>query len=139
MENLLAKYNYFDDCYLKEIKWTNNFIDLEVIIDYIWEGKKVRNNLDEEKLVKLSFSYVQILIFNNNLDNNFFKYEDEIGWGFNNFSIIKLENNPELLMPYQNSSRKFSHLSILWASDRRIDIIFGDLKIFEDLRIIKLF
>ncbi|HEX2868062.1 MAG TPA: hypothetical protein VHO03_13535 [Ignavibacteriales bacterium] len=131
MENLLKKYNYFDDCYLKEIKWSNNFIGLDIIIDYIWEGKKVRKNLDEEKLIKLSFSHVQKFIFYNNLDSNFFKYEDEIGWGFNNFSIIKLENNSEMLAPYLGFPRKFNHLSILWESERRIDIVFGDLEAIE--------
>lgn len=135
---LLKKYNNFEECTIKSISISDYGLKVEIVVDYIWENKNGIKEIGPNKnLVLMKFTGVQELLIRNNFNDDMINYPTELNWGINEFSLVKLENNPDILAKYQNSMYNFKHLAFLWEDERRIDIVFINLEITNKLRLIK--
>ena len=131
MENLLTKYNHFEDCILLDVRWKQWGYSLELVFNYIWNEKGViRGNLDiAEERVVVRFSAVQEFLVRNQWNDSLLTEPDLMNWGSGEVSLIRLENSESLLEKYGSRPVPFYHAAILWESERRMDVVFSELEI----------
>jgi len=132
IKNLLENFQNFDDCILLSIKWTDFGNTLELTFDYIWdENGKLRHNLNEEEPIVLRFKLVQEFNFKSGLNKSMVLEPEQINWGINEISCIRLLESSDMLKQYESLPKGFHHVGIFWEFDRQIDIIFSEMEIIK--------
>ncbi len=130
MNDLLTHYNQFQECLLLDIRWLRYGFTLELVFDYIWQAPGIlRPNLDAEERVLVTLQAVQEMhIVNDWADENLERPED-IPWGVSEIAIMYVEHNSPLIAKYQTPLPQYHHLILAWESDRRIEIVCGEIHI----------
>jgi len=132
IKNLLKIYKNFEKCLLVSIKWLEFGKTIELIFDYIWDDEgNLRNNLDKEEFIVLRFKLVQEFHFKSGLNSSMVLEPEQINWGINEISCIRLVENSDILKQYDSLPKQSYHVEIMWEGDRHIDVIFSEMEIIR--------
>lgn len=147
IREILYKHYEFGDCIIEDIKWTDYGTSIEIKINYIWtdtngffidsNGKhcvkdgKIRPDLDRPVIKTLKFTLVQEFLLKNFLPLNSPEDKDEIGWGFSEIDVIRIEDSRLFLDYYRKEKIDYHHLCIYFGGNRRLDIVFHELEILD--------
>ncbi len=131
-KNELSRYKFLQECILTSINFSNQLTDVELSFNYIYDKDgKLRSDLDRNQIVTIKLGLVQVFKIEGNLNYHQLSNPEMINWGLNEISIIKVLDNSTLLKEHISLSAKLFHLEVLWETNRRIDIIFNSMKIYE--------
>jgi hypothetical protein len=119
----LKGYNFFQECIIEEVIFKDYLTTLEISLNNIWTNEgTIRNDLDKEKdIVLLRFKGLDSFQVRNYLTSGLKTNLDKINWGFNEISIVKVEN----------ASEGFIKFSFLWESNRTIELIFSEFELIK--------
>lgn len=126
---LLDLYHSFEECVIEEIRFTDFATSVVIVLNNIWNPSgSLRENLDVKQLVTLKFVLVEEFRIFNALSETMRTHAQEMNWGFNEISMIRLE--PESTSTGSLGVRNASnYVSILWENDRQIEIGFEQLHV----------
>ena len=129
----LKKYNFLQECILKDIVWKDYTTNLDLVFKNIWTDKgSLRVDLDQERLLVLKFKFVQEFHFTGGLQKDILHHSELVNWGLNEISFLKVEENSNLLKKY-NQQNELNHMNIIWEGKRKISLIFRTLNLMESI------
>jgi hypothetical protein len=132
MNDLLQKYNNFDECVILEVRLRDYQTTLELFINHIWDDEgNIRPNIDELRVVVVRFQLVQEVLIRNNLNSAKLLEPERMNWGMNAIALIRIEEQESKLASYRGLPVSFHHAAIMWENERRIDVVFAHLEIEE--------
>lgn len=133
METLLQQYNQFRECILLDVEWLLEGFRIQCTFDYIW-GKPgvVRDNLDEELRVAVTFEAVRDFRIRNDWSRAMMADPERMDWGVSEIALIEVKDDSDFLRPFESEDGRGRHLAVLWEGDlRRIDVVCSQLEIHE--------
>jgi hypothetical protein len=129
----LQRYNHFDECILLDVNVHQYQTVLELQLNYIWKSHNVlRDDIDDPEVVLVRFTGVQEVHIYNDLSSAMLEQPEGLNWGMNEVSLVRLENDVDLLEKYEHLDQTFHHVAVLWENDRRIDVVFRELEIVAE-------
>ena len=122
---LLENYNNFQECILSVLIWKHYLTALDIVFNQAWDSLK---NLKVSRKITLRISGLQSFHIVNHLTPAVLKHPEELNWGFNEVALVKIEPfSSETLVPFDGYK-----LSLLWESERRIEITAAFIEVFDD-------
>lgn len=125
----LELYNNFQECIIKNIEILNYGLTINFILNYIWKDSEIRSDLHIDNDILIEFHTVMELRFNSGLTSAMIDNIQNINWGINEISCIRVINNNVDLEKYSKFNKKFIHIEIVWENERKIDIVCEKIKI----------
>lgn len=137
IKSLLESHRNLQECVLLDIRWLHFGTTIELIFDYVWdESGKIRADLNQKEPVIVRLKLVQELHLNNALNESMILEPYQINWGINEVAAVRLEENQNMLKPYNKLPKPFHHIAVLWerGNVRRIDVVFSEMEIMKGLK-----
>ena len=132
IEDILTSFNNFEDCIIEDITFKQFGFRIEFLFHYIFDdNKNIRPELNRK--VNLAFIGVKEFRIKNNWNDAILESPENINWGSNEVSIIKISGSDSYLLKNDNpfSDFKFYHVLFLFEHRRRFDIVFQKLEAKE--------
>lgn len=122
----LSKLNWFQECIILNVRWLQYGYTFEIDFNMIWdENGKLRQDINETKLVTLNMIGVQEIFFNNSFSYSQLKNPEKMNWGMNEISRISVE----LMDNEAHLELQFYRLRIHWEQSRAITIKCLDFEV----------
>ncbi len=129
IRSALGRYQNLSECIVEEIAFRHYGTTIEIFLNYIWtKVSSVRPNLDNLDIVCVTLSIVQEMRLQNSLNEAMCREPNRLNWGFNEVSLIVLEDNHEMLAHYSHLGIPLHHM-VFRIGDRRLDVIFSEFEI----------
>jgi hypothetical protein len=110
--------------------WKDYGTVIEFPFNYIWSSDgSIRANLEQEQIVTVHFNIVQEVHIKNAFNISMVLFPEKINWGSCEVAILEIEDRKDMLYHYNSYPVDFHHAAIKWENDRRIDIVFSDMRI----------
>lgn len=130
--NMLRKYNNFEECVIVDVRWRDFGTTFELVLDYIWDKNgNIRKDLTQEKRVSIYFKLVQDFNYHNALNPSMIREPENINWGINEISGIKLMDNVHSLEKYKSFPIPFYFIRVASEGEWGIDIICASIEIVD--------
>lgn len=130
IQELLNQHHSFSECIIADFDWARFGTEVELTLRYIYDDDgHIYKSMDDWRTLVLRFLLVQELRISNGLTQTMCNRPEQLNWGFSEIALMKLVENSELAEPFRELSMPFHHMSILWETERRIDIVFSEIEI----------
>lgn len=141
IRRLLYSHYEFRECILEDVKWLKQGAVLELSFNYIWadcdgygfdrksfvrEGT-IRSNLEVTHRKKVRFIFVEEFRVRNSWGDQ--AVLGELGGGASEVACIEVVDDDLFLASYRGSRRRYHHVAIRWEGDRRIDVVFEEIRV----------
>lgn len=134
IDDMLARYRYFNECLLREGRLVRCGLDFELAFDYIWDDADPKGTrlAREFRQVVLVLQNVRLISVDNVLPAGILENPDRADWGLTEVALVRPENPSSLLGRLPTSEPYLCHVVVLWETDRRIDVVFASMTVTED-------
>lgn len=132
IHDYLFQRNNYGECIIYSLEVMDFGTTIRIQLNYIWDSKgKVRTNLDEPLLVTMFFRLTQLLLIDNAMNQTQVLHTDELNWGFNEIALMNVVQNSNLTVNLSHLPIPYTHVALMWESNRRIDIVFSEFEVQE--------
>jgi hypothetical protein len=137
IRDALSRYKFLQECILTNVNFVNHLADVDISFNYIYDvNGNFRTDMNRNQIVTLRLSLIQWFQMNGGLTSNQLLYPEKMDWGSSEVSIVRISSDSALLKEHVSLNIRLHHLEILWETNRRIDIIFSTMEIFEGPKLI---
>lgn len=130
IEAILKRHHSFEECLLEEVRLSRFGTTLALEFAYIWsddEADSVRASTTRRITIDCELVHeVQIVTA---LPPSILAEPERADWGLTEVALVRLQHDSELLEKHHGASIPLHHLLVEWEGDRRIDVIFGLLRV----------
>src|SRR5262245_45886220 len=109
IRDVLASHGNFAECHLADVRWVDLGITVDLCVNYIWDGTKVRPRiLEQPRTVVLRAHLVQEVHVVNTITPAIAREVNRVDWGFSEIAQIVLLDNSPIAQQYSSADNRIS-------------------------------
>ena len=127
IEAVLGAHHHFQECPLRDLRLIKHGLSLELVFEYIWTDARplVADASESSRIVTVVLDSLHELHLTGGIPAGLLANPEEVDWGFSEVALVELKPVSDADAVGSKSHR----LSIVWESERRIDVVFSALEV----------